>query len=133
MTGQWPDLIGFDIGGIELSHSRNLDSVPFSRMLEECRRQFERGGKVTLSWHARNPLTGANSWDTTPCLAQIIDPDTDVHDTMQVWIERAAAFIAQVAASSAFGMSNPATGSGGAGKPARRRTILLFGSGHATI
>ncbi len=97
VTGQWPDLIGFDIGGIELCHTRNLDSVPFSRMLEECRRQFERGGKVTLSWHARNPLTGGNSWDTTPCLAQIIDPDTDVHDTMQVWIERAAAFIAQVA------------------------------------
>ena len=98
VTGQYPDLIGFDIGGIELCHSRNLDSVPFSRMVEECRRQFERGGKVTLSWHARNPLTGGNSWDTTPCLAQIIDPDTDVHDTMQMWIERAAAFIAQIAA-----------------------------------
>lgn len=98
LTGEWPDLIGFDIGGIELNHSRNLDSVPFSRMIEECARQFERGGKVTLSWHARNPLTGGNSWDTTPCLAQIIDPDTDVHDTMQVWIERAAAFVAQIAA-----------------------------------
>lgn len=97
LTGQWPDLIGFDIGGIELNHSRNLDSVPFSRMLEECQRQFKRGGKVTLSWHARNPLTGGNSWDTTPCLAQVIDPDTEVHDTMQVWIERAAAFVAQVA------------------------------------
>lgn len=98
LTGEWPDLIGFDIGGIELCHSRNLDSVPFSRMLEECARQFERGGKVTLSWHARNPLTGGNSWDTTPCLAQIVDSSTAVHDTMQVWIERAAAFIAQVAA-----------------------------------
>ena len=96
LTGQWPDLIGFDLGGIELNHTRNLDSVPFSRMLEECQRQFERGGKVTLSWHARNPLTGGNSWDTTPCLAQIIDPDTDIHDTMQVWIERAAAFVAQI-------------------------------------
>lgn len=98
LTGQWPDLIGFDIGGIELNHSRNLDSVPFSRMIEECTRQFERGGKVTLSWHARNPLTGGNSWDTTPCLAQIVDSSTAVHDTMQVWIERAAAFVAQVAA-----------------------------------
>jgi len=98
LTGQWPDLIGFDIGGIELNHSRNLDSVPFSRMLEECARQFERGGKVTLSWHARNPLTGGNSWDTTPCLAQIVDSSTAVHDTMQVWIERAAAFVAQIAA-----------------------------------
>ena len=97
LTGEWPDLIGFDIGGIELCHSRNLDSVSFSRMLEECARQFERGGKVTLSWHARNPLTGGNSWDTTPCLAQIVDSSTAVHDTMQVWIERAAAFIAQIA------------------------------------
>jgi mannan endo-1,4-beta-mannosidase len=92
-----PDLIGFDLGGIELNASRNLDSVPFSRMLKECRRQFARGGKVTLSWHARNPLTGGNSWDTTPCLAQVIDPDTEVHDTMQAWIERAGAFVAQVA------------------------------------
>ena len=98
LTGQWPDLIGFDLGGIELNHSRNLDSVPFSRMIEECARQFERGGKVTLSWHARNPLTGGNSWDTTPCLAQIVDSSTAVHDTMQVWIERAAAFVAQIAA-----------------------------------
>lgn len=98
LTGEWPDLIGFDIGGIELCHTRNLDSVPFSRMLEECQRQFERGGKVTLSWHARNPLTGGNSWDTMPCLTEVINPDTDIHDTMQVWIERAGAFIAQIAA-----------------------------------
>lgn len=98
VTGEWPDMIGFDIGGIELCNSRNLDSVPFRRILEECQRQFERGGKVTLSWHARNPLTGGDAWDVTPCLMQAVDPDTDIHDTMQVWIERAGAFVTQVSA-----------------------------------
>ena len=33
-----------------------------------------------------------------PCLTEVINPDTDIHDTMQVWIERAGAFIAQIAA-----------------------------------
>lgn len=98
VTGQWPDLIGFDLGGIELQASRNLDSVPFNRMLEECQRQFERGGMVTLSWHMRNPLTGGNSWDITPCMSLALDTTSSVHDTVAHWLQRAAAFTAQVSA-----------------------------------
>ncbi len=96
VTGQWPDMIGFDIGGIELKALRNLDSVPFSRMIEECQKQFNRGGSVTLSWHARNPLTLGNSWDTTSCIKEALLSASATHDTMAVWINRAATFTARV-------------------------------------
>ena len=90
LTGHMPDLIGFDLGGAELCRSRNLDSVPFNRMLEESRRQFLRGGKVTLSFHMRNPLTLGNSWDTTSCLSEALRPGSAVHDTLACWLVRTA-------------------------------------------
>ncbi len=27
---------------------------------------YDRGGVNTISWHQNNPLTGKDSWDTTP-------------------------------------------------------------------
>ncbi len=63
--GDYPAVMGFDIGGIELGDDKNLDNIPFARMREEIIAQVERGGIVTLSWHPRNPLTGGTAWDTS--------------------------------------------------------------------
>ena len=61
----YPAVMGFDLGGIEMGDEKNLDSVPFTRIHDELIAHHERGGIVTLSWHPRNPVTGGNAWDTS--------------------------------------------------------------------
>ena len=57
VCGDWPAVMGFELGGIEMGDAKNLDSVPFTRMREEIIKHYERGGIITISWHPRNPLT----------------------------------------------------------------------------
>ncbi len=53
-SGDYPAVMGFDLGGIEMGDEKNLDSVPFARIREELLAHHRRGGIVTLSWHPRN-------------------------------------------------------------------------------
>lgn len=62
LVGDFPGVMGFDLGGIEKGDEKNLDSVPFTRIREAIILQHERGGIVTLSWHPRNPLIGSTAW-----------------------------------------------------------------------
>ncbi len=62
LVGDYPGVMGFDLGGIEVGDAKNLDSVPFSRIREEIIAQHKRGGIVTISWHPRNPLLGTTAW-----------------------------------------------------------------------
>ena len=55
--GDWPAVMGFELGGIEMGDQKNLDSVPFTKMRDEIIKHYERGGVVTISWHPRNPMT----------------------------------------------------------------------------
>ena len=34
-SGDYPAVMGFDLGGIEMGDEKNLDSVPFTRIREE--------------------------------------------------------------------------------------------------
>lgn len=63
--GDYPGVMGFDLGGIEMGDEKNLDSVPFALIRSELVAHHLRGGIVTLSWHPRNPLTGGNAWDVS--------------------------------------------------------------------
>lgn len=62
VTGDYPAIVGFDLGHLELGDSLNLDGVPFDRMKQEIINHFDRGGMVTLSWHLDNPLTEGTAW-----------------------------------------------------------------------
>ena len=62
LVGDYPAVMGFDLGGIEVGDQKNLDSVPFNRIREEIIAQHKRGGIVTISWHPRNPLLGTTAW-----------------------------------------------------------------------
>ena len=56
-VGDYPAVMGFELGGIELGDAKNLDSVPFTRIHDELLAHVKRGGVVTVSWHPRNPMT----------------------------------------------------------------------------
>lgn len=92
--GDYPAVMGFDLGGIEVGDGKNLDSVPFSRIREELVAHHQRGGIVTLSWHPRNPLTGGTAWDNTDTtvVASILPGGTQ-HRKFLVWMRHVRDFI----------------------------------------
>jgi len=93
--GDYPAVMGFDLGGIEMGDEKNLDSVPFSRIHDELIAHHERGGIVTLSWHPRNPLTGGTAWDTSDnTTVRAILPGGRQHDKLKMWLKRVGDFIA---------------------------------------
>ena len=49
VCGDWPAVMGFELGGIEMGDTKNLDSVPFTKMREEIIRHHQRGGIITIS------------------------------------------------------------------------------------
>lgn len=65
VCGDYPAMMSFDLGRIELGGDKNLDNVPVERLRREIVAQYERGGMVSLSWHADNPVTGKDAWDVS--------------------------------------------------------------------
>ena len=62
LVGDYPAVMGFDLGGIEKGDQKNLDSVPFTRIRQAIIDHHARGGIITISWHPRNPLLGTTAW-----------------------------------------------------------------------
>lgn len=63
-TGEYPAVMSWDLGALELDSVKNLDGVPFVRMIAEVKAQDARGGINTFSWHLWDPLTNLDSWQT---------------------------------------------------------------------
>ena len=57
VCGEYPAVMGFELGGIEMGDEKSLDSVPFTRITQEVVNHYNRGGIITISWHPRNPVT----------------------------------------------------------------------------
>ena len=66
VTGDYPGIYGWELGGIELGNDKNLDGVPFSKMRNFIESAYRRGAVITISWHCSNPKTGKNAWDAAP-------------------------------------------------------------------
>ena len=93
--GDYPAVMGFDLGGIEVGDAKNLDSVPFSRIHDELIAHYERGGIVTLSWHPRNPLTGGTAWDVDDTtVVRSVLPGGSQYVKFQSWMKRVGDFVA---------------------------------------
>lgn len=94
LTGDYPAVMGFDMAGLELGDSLNIDSVPFAWMRQEIIAHHQRGGIVTLSWHPRNPLTGGNTWDVsdTTVVSSIL-PGGKNHEKFCGWIDSVSVFL----------------------------------------
>jgi len=92
--GEYPAVLGIDLGGIEVGDERNLDNVPFDRMREEILAHIARGGIVAASWHPRNPLTGGNAWDVKDStVVRSILPGGSQHLKFLTWMKRLSAFL----------------------------------------
>lgn len=94
VCGDYPGIISFDLGHIELGDEKSLDGVPFEKIRREAINQYNRGGMVSFSWHLNNPLTGGDSWDVTDTtvVASIL-PGGANHEKFMVWMDRLADFM----------------------------------------
>ena len=110
VCGDWPAVMGFELGGIEMGDAKNLDSVPFTKMKEEIVKHYERGGIITISWHPRNPVTTidgggpagqkfpeGSAWDVTDStvVKKILEGGSH-HEKFQVWMNRLGDFLADL-------------------------------------
>ncbi len=91
VTGDYPAVYGWDLGGIENGSENNLDQVPFSKMKKYIKESYQKGAINTISWHLDNPRTGGSSWDTTKAVALIL-PGGKEHELYTQWLDRAAKF-----------------------------------------
>ena len=97
VAGQYPAVVGFDLGGIELGNACNLDGVPFDLMRRAALKQIERGGVVTFSWHPRNPFTGGDAWDiSSNKVVRSILPGGEKEAEFALWLQRAGDFLASL-------------------------------------
>lgn len=95
ITGMYPAVLGFDLGGIEMGDKANLDSVDFGLIRKAAMLHAERGGIVTFSWHPRNPLTGGDAWDvSSDKVVEALLEGGELHDLfMDTWLPRLGDFL----------------------------------------
>ena len=94
VSGKYPAVIGFDLGGIELGDGSNLDGVPFDLIRRASLTHIGRGGVVTFSWHLRNPLTGGDSWDiSSDRVVESVLEGGEKHEEFLLWLDRLADFL----------------------------------------
>ena len=93
VVNDYPGLYGWDITNIELDEEKNIDSIPFTLIKKYIQKGYQRGGVITISWHANNPYTVKNAWDNTPGTLQSILPGNEQHAKYIVWLDRVAVFI----------------------------------------
>ena len=94
IVGDYPAVMGFDLGGIEMGDAKNLDSVAFDRIRTEIIKHHQRGGIITISWHPRNPVTGGTTWDVsdTTVVRQILQNDS-AKALFATWMARVGDFL----------------------------------------
>lgn len=92
-AGDYPAVMGFDLGGLEIDSPRNLDGVPFADMRSAIIAQQRRGGIVTLSWHPRNFVNGKSSWDPEGGEVTKLFNDKVYRKKLTAALDKVAAFI----------------------------------------
>lgn len=92
-AGDYPAVYGWDLGNIENSNDANLDGVPFKKIRQFIKEGYARGGVITISWHANNPLTGKNAWDTTHGTVTSVLPGGTSNELYRSWMDKVADFL----------------------------------------
>ncbi len=97
IVGDYPAVMGFEIGRIELGGDKSLDNIDFNTMRKEIVKQYNRGGMITISWHMDNPITGGDSWDVeTKGVVTSVLPKGENHEKFISWLQVGADFFSSL-------------------------------------
>lgn len=93
VTGDYPAVLGCEIGRIELGWNKDLDGVPFDSTRHYIQQAYARGSVITISWHLNNPFTGKTAWDPAPGTVKAILPGGEKNAVFTSWLDKVAAFM----------------------------------------
>lgn len=93
VAGSYPAVYGWDAGRIESDSLRNLDGVPFDKMIAYIQWVYERGGVNTLSWHMNDPVTQQTSWSSPAVSVQSILTNPKHQQAYKYYLDKLAAYI----------------------------------------
>lgn len=94
VCGDYPAVMGWELGHLELGAPYSLDSVHFDKIRSLIRTVYQQGGVNTLSWHLRNPLTGGSAWDvTSTVVVRAVLPGGEKHGLYLEYLGRLADFM----------------------------------------
>jgi beta-glucosidase-like glycosyl hydrolase len=92
-AGDYPSVVGWELGHLEIGAEHNLDSVYFKDMKRLMREVYDRGSINTLSWHPDNICTGNSAWDCNQdTVVRSLIPGGINHQKYIVWLDRLADF-----------------------------------------
>lgn len=93
VVGDYPAVVGWDLGHLELKRPVNLDSVPFDAMKHFVRQVYEQGGLNTFSWHPNNPLDPAkDTWAHQDSTIRHVFADPKALKEYNKWLDELASF-----------------------------------------
>ncbi len=94
VCGDYPAIIGWELGHLELGDAYSLDSVYFDNIRKGVQFADKMGAINTISWHHTNALTGGTAWDVTSkkTVAAIL-PGGEKHDLYVKYLDKLAAFM----------------------------------------
>ncbi|MBL7743372.1 MAG: beta-mannosidase [Chitinophagaceae bacterium] len=97
-AGDYPAVYGWELGGLERQNNDvNIDGVPFKKMKQYIRQAYERGGVITISWHADSPFGAPKgAWDTTHGTVASVNPGGLNHTLYKEWLDKVATFISSL-------------------------------------
>ena len=94
VSTDYPAMLQFELGGIELGQDENIDGIPFSRIQQEVIDHHKLGGIVAFTWHPHNPCTGGDAWDVSnPSTVKNILPGGPQHEVFMQWLQRLVVFL----------------------------------------
>ncbi len=91
-VGDYPAVMGWEIGGLELGQSESLDGVPFDLIRTEIANQYARGGINTISWHTFRP-DNLDSWEEEAGIVTSILEGGDNYELFQQRLEIVANYL----------------------------------------
>jgi len=93
ITGDYPALFGWELGGLELEHKSNLDGVPFKKMHDYVVWVHKNGGINTFSWHPHSPIDSVKAWQKDAIVVKHILPKGDYNKQFNYQLEQLAVFL----------------------------------------
>lgn len=94
VTGEYPAVIGYDLGRLEFDSLNNLDGVPFDEMRRNIVVTYKRGGLSTISWHLNNPVNPLKtSWDKEEFTIRRVLSNPEKLKVYYSWLDRVSDFL----------------------------------------
>lgn len=93
VCGDYPALLGLDLGRVEWA-DLNIDGIDIDNIVNAAKVHYQRGGLITISWHANNPVTKKNVFDiSNPQTVELVLSDTEAREEYMKRLQKVANII----------------------------------------